>query len=105
MKVYLLWEAYGEYEDRVKNLKKCYLDKQKAIEEQNRLKAENEYKAEMCSRCHNCLAYHSNDFTEEDIDCEDLALRKDNINGCWCENEYTFYEESIFWVEDIEVTE
>lgn len=102
MKIYLLWTAYGQDETYTENLMGCYLERGKALERQRELEKINKHR----ERCKNCLAHNTNNFEEDDIDCEDLAFRKDKFNGFWCENDCAgLFEDMRYWVEEMAVIE
>lgn len=105
MKIYLLWEAYGEYEDYREKIIGCYLTKERASQAEKEKENEENLKKQQYHRCQGCLAYYSDDFSENDIDCKDLVFKKDNWNGCYCENQPWSYEPTRYWVEEMEAIE
>lgn len=106
MKIFLLWEAYGEYEDYVEKPIGYYLTKEGASQAEKEKENEESLKEQQYYHCQACIASRSNTFSEDDIvDCEDFIFRKDNLNGCWCENEFWSYEPTRYWIEDVEVIE
>lgn len=105
MKIYLLWEAYGEYEDYREEVIGCYLTKERATQELEEKEKEEKLKKQQYYHCQSCIAFHSVDFSENDIDCKDLIFKKDKFNGCWCENMHWGYELTIYWIKEMEVIE
>lgn len=104
MKLYLLYETGGQWEDSYNNLIDIFLtpesaEKAKIAAEENELQLRKQSK-----RCCNCKYLDKEALPQTAIDCPQVKLYISS-SGTWCEEYYTHFDDSSFYIKEIEAKE
>lgn len=109
MTIYQLHECGGEYEDYYNRIIGTYLRKERAEEEKAKAEAKEKELVEHSRKCNHCP------FLEFDLSmdelfslyseyCSEAELEEDKY-GLECENYYSHWDESSFYISEVEVEE
>ena len=99
MKIYLVYEESGEWEDYNKILSKGFLSKQKAEEYKLNLEQEEKERQEQIKKCNECPYKYGDGKENEKCNCKKFKLDEYG----YCENYDCIYEKYWYSLEEIEV--
>lgn len=103
MKVYLLIEFGGQWEDYYEYIIGCYASHQMAIDEKLTLEEENETAQKQKEMCQHCLVALEN---KTNPDCNMCQIRFSNLDmDYYCENASDLYENKYYKIKELEVIE
>lgn len=107
--VYLVIEAFGEYEDYREHTIGAFLDREKAEKLVVKKKEQNERDRAQCKKCSHCPAYWSS-YLDDLNYCEHIASCRITIDEDGDEQvecfEYVPYNDLCnYWIEELQVTE
>lgn len=106
MKVYLLIEYDGLWEDYHEYIVGCYASYQMAIDELSTLEEEDRRMLEQKVKCQSCPVLYGALKGETNPDCSMCQMRLNSIDmDYYCENANDLYEDKYYKIKELEVIE
>lgn len=109
MTVYLVMEAFGEYEDYRERIIGAFLDREKAEKLIAKKKEQNEQDYAQWKKCSNCPAYWYNrlddlSYCEHLASCR-IAIDEDGDEQVDCFEYISYFDSCSYWITELKVTE
>lgn len=112
MKIYQLHECSGEYEDYRDRIIGSYLRKERAEEEKAKAEAKEQDLNKQEKKCQKC-PFHGSEEKLEDLlqkypkycDKLDMLEEDEDYDMIYCDNHFFRFDESTYYIEEVEVEE